>query len=85
MKMKYLDDELLGTVTGPDGKKYEAEFYGQNERAAVISGPFRTVGVSGGVGLLQEMPEVCRLPAVSPADARQKLGAWMREGGWSWS
>ena len=78
--MRYAASETLGTVTGPDGKHYDLEFYGEDEGAAVVSGPLR-IGGSGGLAV--EGAEVHREPASSPEDARTKLKAWMRSMRWT--
>lgn len=59
--MKYPKSEQLGWVKGPDGGSYALHFYGENEGAAVITGP----SVVGG-GTMREVPEVHREPAQDP-------------------
>jgi hypothetical protein len=51
-------------------------FFGENEGAAVITGP------SPEGGSFEEVPEVYRENATDPDDAQRKLDKWRSERGW---
>jgi hypothetical protein len=74
--MKFPQTKTLGWVKGLDGEKYTLTFYGENEGAAVITGPLLVGG-----GEMRKVPEVHREPAHDPVDARTKLDAWRRAQG----
>lgn len=75
--MKYDASKEIGRNVAPDGEEYTLEFYGEDEGAAVVTGP-----VPKNQTRLTESPEVHREPATSAADAEMKLRAWVRERGW---
>jgi len=77
---KYPQSEHLGRVAGPDGRLYSQHFYGEDEGAAVITGPSPIAGL---MGRLYEVPELYREPAESADDAREKLRLWRRANGWN--
>ena len=74
---KFPDSQALGLVRGSDGMNYTLHFYGENEGAAVITGPSAPTSLR-----LREVPEVHREPASDATDARTKLDAWRRTNGW---
>ena len=76
--MNYPKSEHLGFTKGPDDKWYGLHFYGENEGAAVITGPSPEPGEG-----LRQVPEVHREPAVDAADAGRKLVAWQVTSGWT--
>lgn len=74
--MKFPESERVGTATASDGSVYVLDFYGEDEGAAVVTGPSQV-----GAGMV-EMPEIHREDASSADDARAKLTAWSRAKGW---
>ena len=76
--MKFPKSEFLGTTRSPDGHIYSMRFHGENEGAAVITGP-----VPSNEGRMVQVPEVCREDAKDADDARAKLAAWRRARGWT--
>jgi hypothetical protein len=75
--MRYPPSEQIGLRTAPDGSDYNLRFYGENEGAAVITGPIRR-----NVGRMVEVPEIHREHASDAADARRKLESWCNAQGW---
>ena len=69
--------EYLALIKGPDGQNYSCHFYGENEGAAVITGPIPVGG-----DRLHRVPEVHREPASDPQDAAKKLNVWRKANGW---
>jgi len=63
--MNYPKSEHLGMSTSPDGAEYSLHFYGENEGAAVVTGP-----IPRNAGRLVRVAEVHREPATDAADAR---------------
>jgi hypothetical protein len=74
--MRYPKREVLESFRLSDGKEFTCWFYGENEGAAVITGPTPPPG-SG----MKQVSERCREDATDPEDARRKLRAWRREHG----
>lgn len=70
--MKYPKSVYLGSTSGPDGQRYRLDFYGEDEGAAVVSGPTMT-GSHG----MTKLGEVHREPAATADEARAKLNAWI--------
>ncbi len=75
--MKYPASERVGMATAPDGGHYALDFHGEDEGAAVVSGPVP----SGQIGS-RELPEVYRVLAISAEDARAQLSLWCDGKGW---
>lgn len=76
--MKFPKSEHLGVAQTSDGKRYTLTFYGEDEGAAVVSGP----SPEPGDGIV-EVPEIHREPAADATEARAKLAAWTRTRGWT--
>ena len=74
--MRYPPTQNLGLAVGPDGRNYSLHFYGEDEGAAVITGPVPPPGV------LRAVSEVHREPVGSAAEAAAALLAWRRTEGW---
>lgn len=75
--MKYAKSEHLGHARDAEARLYSLHFYGENEGAAVITGP-----VPVNTSKLEAIPEVHREPAVNVDEACEKLGAWIAARGW---
>lgn len=76
--MKFPKSEVLESFRAPNGKEYTCWFYGEDEGAAVITGPTPPPTGSG----FREVAEIHREPATDKDDAKQKLRAWRRANGW---
>jgi hypothetical protein len=64
----------VGNATALDGQEYHLHFYGENEGAAVMTGP--TDASTG------ELKEVHREDAKDAPEAYAKLAAWAKGKGW---
>ena len=78
--MKFAKSELLGIARAENGWLYDLDFFGEDEGAAVVSGPKPLLD-----GVMTQVPEVHRESATNAADARAKLETWVHERGWTWT
>lgn len=76
--MRFPDSMLLGLAKAPDGSLYNLDFYGENEGAAVVTGPKPPPNSM----VMAHVPEVYREDADGPADAWVKLMNWIATRGW---
>jgi len=74
--MRFPRSESLGHVRNEEGDLLHLYFYGEDEGAAVVTGP-----IPENTGRMVAVAEVHREPATDAADARCKLDAVLRRRG----